>query len=148
MNIFKYKTEHGFTIEKGTSGAAGWDIKAAQDVTMFAGERAVVGTGISMEIPSNFWVEVKSRSGLAAKKGVTVLCGVIDSDYRGEIKVVLFNSSAEKVEIKAGDRIAQLVPMLLPNVKLDVTTEDLSYTSRGEKGFGSTDKKTSQEQTV
>ncbi len=124
-----------------TPGSAGFDLRAAVEdkVVLEPGERALIPTGIILEIPEGYEGQVRPRSGLAVNKGVTVLNspGTIDSDYRGEIKVILINLGKEKVEIKRGDRIAQLV--ISPVVKADIEeVEDLSETLRGSGGFGST----------
>ncbi len=124
-----------------TPGSAGLDLRAAVDnkVVLEPGERALIPTGIILEIPEGYEGQVRPRSGLAINKGVTVLNspGTIDSDYRGEVKVILINLGKEKVEIKRGDRIAQLV--IAPVVKVDIEeVEDLSETFRGSEGFGST----------
>ena len=122
-----------------TSGAAGMDVVSAEDVTLPPGGRHAVATGLAMAIPSGYEVQVRPRSGLALKHGVTVpnTPGTIDSDYRGELKVILINHGADPFEIRRGDRIAQLV--LAPVVQgawLEVS--ELDETARGEGGFGST----------
>ncbi len=124
-----------------TPGSSGLDLRAAVEdkVVLEPGERALIPTGIILEIPEGYEGQVRPRSGLAINKGVTVLNspGTIDSDYRGEIKVILINLGKEKVEIGRGDRIAQLV--ISPVVKADIEeVEDLSETLRGSGGFGST----------
>ncbi|MBQ0050814.1 MAG: dUTP diphosphatase [Treponema sp.] len=126
-----------------TKGAAGCDVCAflAEDFVLKAGERGMIPTGIKMAIPEGFEVQVRPRSGLAAKSGVTVLNtpGTIDSDYRGEVKVILINLSKEDFVIHNGDRIAQLV--VAPVTQgIFVQTDVLDETERGEGGFGSTGK--------
>ena len=123
--------------------AAGLDLSAAlaeDDPLMLSpGERALVPTGIAIELPEDFEAQVRPRSGLAHKHGVTVLNspGTIDADYRGEIQVVLINLGDEPVIIRRGDRIAQLViaPVLMVNLE---RAESLGTTGRGKGGFGST----------
>lgn len=122
-----------------TSGAAGADICSNEYITIKSGKRAVVATGLFPEIPDGYELQVRSRSGLAAKNGLFVLNspGTIDSGYRGEIKVILANLGDEDFVISKGDRIAQLV--LSPVLQVSfVETEELSESSRGEGGFGST----------
>ena len=122
-----------------TSGAAGMDVVSAEDVTIAPGARHAVATGIALAIPQGYEVQVRPRSGLALKHGITVpnTPGTIDSDYRGELKVILINHGTEPFAIQRGDRVAQLV--LAPVVQAaweDVT--ELDATDRGEGGFGST----------
>lgn len=122
-----------------TQGAAGMDVVSAEDLTLSPGERRAVATGFSMAIPQGFEVQVRPRSGLALKHGITCLNtpGTIDSDYRGEVKVILVNLGSEPFEIKRGDRIAQLVPApVLRAAFADV--DSLDDTARGAGGFGST----------
>ncbi len=122
-----------------TSGAAGMDVVSAEDVTLAPGARHAVVTGLAMAIPHGFEVQVRPRSGLALKHGITVpnTPGTIDSDYRGELKVILINHGADPFEIRRGDRIAQLV--LAPVVQAGwVEVSELDETARGEGGFGST----------
>jgi dUTP pyrophosphatase len=124
-----------------SSGAAGMDVCAAVDEPMIlpAGGIILVPTGLSVAIPHGFEMQVRSRSGLAAKFGVFALNspGTIDSDYRGEIKVILANVSKEDVVIERGTRIAQLVVARHEHVSWS-ETNDLPSTERGEGGFGST----------
>ena len=122
-----------------TEGAAGMDVVAAEDVLLQAGARAAVATGLAMAIPHGFEVQVRPRSGLALKHGVTLANapGTIDSDYRGELKVILVNLGAEAFEIRRGDRVAQLV--VAPVVRASwVEVSALDETVRGAGGFGST----------
>lgn len=122
-----------------TDGAAGMDVVSAEDVTLPPGGRHAVATGFAMAIPAGFEVQVRPRSGLALKHGVTCLNtpGTIDSDYRGEVKVILANLGAEDFVIARGDRIAQLVPAPVQHATLDEVTS-LDETARGAGGFGST----------
>jgi dUTP pyrophosphatase len=122
-----------------TAGAAGMDVVSAEDLTLAPGGRAAVATGFAMAIPYGYEVQVRPRSGLALKHGVTCLNtpGTIDSDYRGEVKVILANLGAEPFEIARGDRIAQLVPAPVQRAVLD-EIDTLDDTARGAGGFGST----------
>ena len=122
-----------------TAGAAGMDIVAAEDVTLPPGGRHAVATGFAMAVPGGHEVQVRPRSGLALRHGVTCLNtpGTIDSDYRGEVKVILANLGSEPFEVKRGERIAQLVPApVLPAELHEVSA--LDDTERGTGGFGST----------
>ena len=124
-----------------TAGAAGMDLVASPEgpIVLPAGERALVPTGLFMEIPEGFEAQVRPRSGLALKHGLAVLNspGTIDSDYRGEIKVLLINHSTEEFIVRPGERIAQIVfaPVSRINWK---TTELLTDSERGTGGYGST----------
>ena len=122
-----------------TDGAAGMDVLSAEDVTLAPGERHAVATGLAIAIPSGFEIQVRPRSGLALKHGITVpnTPGTIDSDYRGELKVILINHGSAAFEIRRGDRVAQLV--LAPVTRATwLPVEELDETARGEGGFGST----------
>jgi dUTP pyrophosphatase len=119
--------------------AAGLDVVAAEDVTLASGQRHAVATGFAIAIPEGYEVQVRPRSGLALKHGITCLNtpGTIDSDYRGEVKVILANLGSEPFEVRRGERIAQLVPApVLASSFREVET--LGETSRGVGGFGST----------
>jgi dUTP pyrophosphatase len=123
----------------GSACAAGADLKAVKDYTIYPGETVKVGTGIAVEIPDNYFGAIFARSGLATKKGLRPAncVGVVDSDYRGEIIVALHNDSDEKREIEAGERIAQLA--IIPYLPVSYHYVDsLSETERGADGFGST----------
>lgn len=124
---------------RATEHAAGLDIVAAEDVTLAPGERHAVATGYAIAIPEGYEVQVRPRSGLALKHGITCLNtpGTIDSDYRGEVKVILANLGSEPFEVRRGERIAQLVPapVLAANFR---EVAALTETSRGAGGFGST----------
>jgi dUTP pyrophosphatase len=122
-----------------TSGAAGMDICAAENLTLKVGKRHAVATGFAFAIPDGFEVQVRPRSGLALKHGITCLNtpGTIDSDYRGEVKVILANLGDEDFMIQRGDRIAQLV--VAPVTQGTMSEVDaLDDTARGSGGFGST----------
>ncbi len=122
-----------------TEGAAGFDLCSADEVTIKAHGFGSVGTGLALEIPSGFEAQVRPRSGLAAKRGIGILNspGTIDSDYRGEVRVILFNSSDTDFQVRPGDRIAQLVFSRLADVEL-LESDALSDTQRGPGGFGHT----------
>lgn len=122
-----------------TAGAAGMDVVSAEDVTIAPGGRHAVATGFAMAIPEGHEVQVRPRSGLALKHGVTCLNtpGTIDADYRGEIKVILANLGSEPFEIRRGERIAQLVPAAVTLASM-IEVDALDTTDRGEGGFGST----------
>ncbi len=122
-----------------TDGAAGMDVLAAEDVVLPPGGRHAVATGYALAIPQGFEVQVRPRSGLALKHGITVpnTPGTIDSDYRGEVKVILINHGAEDFPIQRGDRIAQLVLAPVVQARWDVV-DQLDETDRGAGGFGST----------
>ncbi len=122
-----------------SAGAAGMDVVAAEDFSLQPGERQAVPTGFAFAIPEGFEVQVRPRSGFALKHGVTCLNtpGTIDSDYRGEVKVILANLGDAPFTAMRGDRIAQLVPA--PVLRAEMTeVEALSETERGGGGFGST----------
>ena len=124
-----------------TLGSSGMDIAAhiKNNIIIYPGEKALVPTGFSIAIPRGYEVQIRPRSGLAAKKSITVLNtpGTIDADYRGEIKVILINLGKEKFVVENGERIAQMVvcPVVQANLQ---EVEELSQTARGSSGFGST----------
>ena len=122
-----------------TSGAAGMDVVSAEDVTIVPGARHAVATGLAMAIPEGFEIQVRPRSGLALKHGITVpnTPGTIDSDYRGELKVILINHGQEDFAIRRGDRVAQLVLAPVTQAAWHEVAE-LDDTERGAGGFGST----------
>jgi len=124
-----------------TAGASGFDLRAAvkEPVTLYPGERALIPTGIAIAMPEGLEAQVRPRSGLALKHGITCLNspGTIDADYRGEISVILINLGYESFTVNRGDRIAQLVFQTVPRVTL-VEVEELPESERGSGGFGST----------
>ncbi|SCY87104.1 dUTP pyrophosphatase [Novosphingobium aromaticivorans] len=122
-----------------TEGAAGMDVVSAEDVDLAPGGRHAVATGLSVAIPHGYEIQVRPRSGLALKHGVTVpnTPGTIDSDYRGELKVIMINLGAETFSIRRGDRVAQLVVAPVTRGSW-VEVDELDATQRGEGGFGST----------
>ncbi len=122
-----------------TEGAAGMDVLSAEDIMLAPGARHAVATGLSVAIPAGYEIQVRPRSGLALKHGVTVpnTPGTIDSDYRGELKVIMINHGKVGFEVRRGDRIAQLV--LAPVTRASwLKVDELDETARGEGGFGST----------
>ena len=124
-----------------TKGSSGLDLSAniQSKIVLKPGEKCLVPTGLSVAIPTNYELQIRPRSGLAAKKSITILNtpGTIDSDYRGEIKIILINLGKEDFQITNGLRIAQMV--LCPISKAELTeVDDLDKTSRGRGGFGST----------
>jgi len=123
-----------------TEGSSGLDLYASEDCVLPKGDFKIIPTGIAVEIPPGYEGEVRARSGLAAKFGIGVLNspGTIDSDYRGEIKVILFNFGKEDFEIRKGNRVAQMVFARVEKVIL-VETSELNSTKRENGGFGSTD---------
>ena len=122
-----------------TPQSAGMDVRCTEHIVMNPGERVLAKTGLYVEIPAGFEIQVRPRSGLALKQGVTVLNtpGTIDADYRGEIGVILMNHSSTVVEFAKGDRIAQLILAQVERIEWQLT-ESLSGTKRGQHGFGST----------
>lgn len=122
-----------------TEGAAGLDVVAAEELTLSPGERHAVATGFAVAIPEGYEVQVRPRSGLALKHGVTCLNtpGTIDHDYRGEVKVILANLGREPFDVRRGERIAQLVPAPVLKARFREVAQ-LGETGRGSGGFGST----------
>ena len=123
---------------RASAGAAGYDLTSTERVTIYPGNRALVSTGIAVKLPLGVYGRVAPRSGLAVKNGIQVGAGVIDADYRGEIKVLLFNHSIDHTfEVDSGDRIAQLIceRCELPEI---ILVSELDDTERGEGKFGST----------
>ncbi|MEA3014888.1 MAG: dUTP pyrophosphatase [Sphingomonadales bacterium] len=121
----------------GSAHAVGLDVVAAESLTLAPGARHAVATGIALAIPHGYEVQVRSRSGTAVQNGITCLTGTIDSDYRGELKVVLVNLGAEPFAIARGERIAQLVPAPVLRAAF-AEVDELDETARGARGFGST----------
>ena len=126
-----------------TSGSSGMDLMAyvKNKITIYPGKIETIPTGISVAIPKNYEIQIRPRSGLAAKKGISVLNtpGTIDSDYRGEIKIILINLSRKSFVIKSGDRIAQMILTPVAKGKFK-EVKKLPITIRGKGGFGSTGK--------
>lgn len=124
-----------------TDGSAGLDLRASKEFTIYPNERRLVSTGIRVAIPPGYEGQVRPRSGLALKHGIALVNspGTIDSDYRGEVGVILINHGSDVLTFAAGDRIAQLV--ICPIVRAElVVVDSLEDTERGEGGFGSTGK--------
>jgi dUTP pyrophosphatase len=122
---------------RGSAAAAGLDLYSIEGVNLPAGERKLVRTGLAVAIPDGFYGRIAPRSGLAAKNGIDVLAGVIDADYRGEIQCLLHNTGRETVELPAQTKVCQLIieKIITPH---PVLVDDLTNTTRGSGGFGST----------
>ena len=121
---------------KANESDAGWDLYASEDVIIEPSQTQPVGTNIAMAIPDGYVGLIWDRSGMATKRGVHRFAGVIDSGYRGEIKVCLWNSSKEHCIINKGDRMAQILFQPVPPLPM-IEVQDINTTSRGVKGFGS-----------
>ena len=137
MIYFKKLHENATLPTRGSAHAAGLDLYAVERMDIRPGAQAMIPTGLSVAIPSGHYGRIAPRSGLAAKHGIQVHAGVVDSDYRGEMRVCLINHGSEMVEFKPGDRIAQLIIercLITPAAWAD----DLDSTERGQGGFGST----------
>lgn len=133
------RSEKATVPTKGSALAAGYDLYASEDAVIPAQGQGMVATDLSIIVPVGTYGRVAPRSGLAVKHGISTGAGVIDADYRGEVKIVLFNHSKKDFSIAPGDRIAQLVLEQIVNADIAVITqEDLDATERGEGGFGST----------
>ena len=135
---FKRLEEGAIVPHYAHEGDSGMDIHALEGMVINAYQFARVRTGIACDIPSGYELQVRPRSGLAAKKGVVTAFGTVDMGYRGEIGVTLFNHSDKPVEIASGDRVAQIVLAPVVRAKPVETTAPLSQTERGAGGFGST----------
>ena len=122
-----------------TEGAAGMDVVAAEELTLAPGQRHAVATGFAVAIPHGYEIQVRPRSGLALKHGVSVpnTPGTIDSDYRVELKIIMINHGSEPFPIRRGDRVAQIVPAPVQRARFAEVAE-LDDTTRGAGGFGST----------
>lgn len=143
VKIKKLENFKGELPQYQSAGASGFDVRAQLDsaITIHPGERALIPTGLSFEIPLGFEIQSRPRSGLAIKQGISVLNtpGTIDADYRGEVKIILVNLGSEPFQVVDSDRIAQLVIAPVFQASFDVV-EELSDTLRGAGGFGSTGK--------
>ena len=134
----KKLSEKAVIPTKGTSESAGYDLYAAHDAEIYSHCRGLIKTSISIAIPEGYYGRIAPRSGLAFKNGIDVLAGVIDADYRGEIGVILLNTSTtQHFQIKQGDRIAQLIIEKCHDIHWDVEN-NLEQTARKDGGFGST----------
>jgi dUTP pyrophosphatase len=136
MEVLRLCT-HAKIPTRGSAGAAGYDLSSTENVCLYPGSRALISTGIAVKLPQGVYGRVAPRSGLAVKHGIHVGAGVVDSDYRGEIKVLLFNHSDTQFQVNIGDRIAQLICEKYEAPEVTIVTS-LDETSRGEGGFGST----------
>lgn len=125
--------------KRATNGSAGYDICSAQNVIIEPKDKALISTALKMKIPEGYYGRIAARSGLAVKKFIDVGAGVIDSDYRGIVHILLFNFGDKEFRINIGDRIAQLIieKIATPEVE-EIKEEELDKSVRGEKGFGST----------
>jgi dUTP pyrophosphatase len=142
IEIKLHRLPHGDDLplpKYASEDAAGLDIASAEALVLEPGERHAVATGFAVEIPHGFEIQVRPRSGLAIRNGITCLNtpGTIDSDYRGEVKVILINLGSEPFEIRRGERIAQLVPAPVLRARF-TESAGLAETARGSGGFGST----------
>lgn len=141
--VVKIKTAEGVRLpEYATPGASGMDVRAAEPAVIAAGGYGAVGTGLYLEMPAGCEAQVRPRSGLALKHGVTVLNapGTVDSDYRGEVRIILVNHGKKDFHIEPGDRIAQIVFATVIQVGLE-RADELNETARASGGFGSTGRK-------
>jgi len=137
MKLKIKKNKLGLNVSQATKDSAGFDIRAIKNYTLIPNEIKLIKTGLFFEIEKGYEVQIRPRSGLALKKGITVLNspGTIDSDYRDEVGVILINLGLNNFEIKRGDRIAQAVVNKLPNVEIEYTN-NINKTNR-KGGFGS-----------
>jgi len=135
--------ENAIIPTRGSSKAAGYDLYSTESYVLKSGERRLFKTGLNMAIPQGMYGRIAPRSGLAFKKGIDVLAGVIDEDYRGDIGVILINLGQEDFNVTAGDRIAQIIFEFYNEVEFTEASKenDLGNTERGSGGYGSTDKK-------
>lgn len=140
LKIYK-RSENATIPTRGSALAAGYDIYSSESSSVPAHGQALVSTDISIIVPLGTYGRVAPRSGLAVKHGISTGAGVIDADYRGEVKVVLFNHSDKDFKIEKGDRIAQLVLEKIVSADIqEISLEELDTTERGVGGFGSTGK--------
>jgi len=136
--LIKKNNEEATIPTQATEGDAGYDLYSLEEVTLAPMARAVVKTGISIAIPMGFYGRVAPRSGLAVKKGLDVLAGVVDAGYRGDVGVVLINLSSENITLEKQSKVAQLIFEKCHDVDW-IETDDLSDSERGEGGYGSSD---------
>ena len=138
MNIeIKKLHDDAYLPSRNSSGDAGYDLYAIGHDVVRAGERKLVSTGVSIAIPHGYYGRIAPRSGLALNHGIDILAGVIDSGYRGELLIPLINHSSNEYTINKTERVAQLILIEIPEVKIEVTS-DLDESDRNSKGFGST----------
>jgi len=137
--LVKKLCNNAYLPEKATNGSAGYDLRSIDDTVINPGEYKAISTGIAIEMPLDIEAQIRPRSGLAFKHGITVLNspGTIDSDYRGEIKIALINHSNETFNITSGMKIAQMIFSKVISVSIS-TRDELTQSDRGEGGFGST----------
>lgn len=135
----KKKDPDAVIPSRATPGSAGYDLTSVESHIILPGRRAIVSTGLSIAVPEGTYGRIAPRSGLAVKSGIGVGAGVVDSDYRGEVKVVLFNHDIHNTyEVKPGHRIAQLVLEKIVCAEVEEIVGELQDTYRGDGGFGST----------
>lgn len=135
------RSENATVPTKGSALAAGYDLYASESGNIPAHGQSLISTDLSIIVPIGTYGRIAPRSGLAVKHGISTGAGVVDADYRGEVKIVLFNHSENDFKVEKGDRIAQLVLEQIINADIKViTAEELDTTVRGEGGFGSTGK--------
>lgn len=137
MIAFKKLHANAQLPSRSTSGSAGLDLACIERVDIPPGRQAVLPTGLSVALPFGYYGRIAPRSGLAVKHGINVHAGVVDSDYRGEIKVALINHGDTLVEFRPGDRIAQLIIERCAMALAPAWADELDASERGEKGFGS-----------
>lgn len=139
--IVKIKSLSGILPEYATEGSSGMDVRAftEEDIILAPGKRALIPTGLFVELPAGYEIQIRARSGLAIKNGITMINGIgtIDSDYRGEIRIPLVNLGEEAFTVKNGDRIAQMVVARYENVTWQ-QADEVNETVRGGGGFGHT----------
>ena len=134
--LIKKLSEHALIPTRASPGSVGYDLYSIEDMHILPYQRGIVCTGIAATIPMGVYGRIAPRSGLAVKHGVQTGAGVVDPDYTGELKVILFNHGSEKFEIKKGDRIAQLILEKCETPLID-EVEEIKDTQRGTRGFGS-----------
>ena len=135
----KLLTDKAIVPSRGSKYAAGYDLYSVESYELKVGERKAFKTDVSMAIPHGYYGRIAPRSGLALKKGIDVLGGVIDEDYRGELLVILLNLGQENVQINAGDKIAQIIFEFYSTFTMEEVKGDLDQTDRNSNGFGSSD---------
>jgi len=138
LHVMRVNGYDGPLPETATEGSAGLDLRASVDVKLYAGEQKAIPLGLAMAIPSGYFGDVRGRSGLAFKHGIWGFSGTIDSDYRGEVHALLWNTSPKTYDVKAGDRVAQLVLQPFGAQVEVVEVQELPSTIRGAGGMGST----------
>jgi len=140
QNIFYFSKSNpsAFTPEKATPFAAGFDLKSVETTTVLPNTRKLVDTGLVLNIPHDFYGRIAPRSGLSLK-GIDIGAGVIDSDYRGNVKILVINNGEENFDITRGNKIAQLIiEKIYVDAVIEISINDMTNTVRGSSGFGST----------